>query len=157
MKRANEQTIRALLARYDEGLTTEQEERELRTLLAAADTLPRDLRAATAIFDGFAALGTERLPERIEDRMTIRPSITRQAGWGSRLFGWSGWAVAAVLAVGLFVALDREQAPYCYINGEPIYDLEVALESTSCLACLDQIDRSMELFDELILTTDKTE
>lgn len=159
----NEAMIRALLERYDEGLTTDEEERTLRRLLAEEEQLPHDLRAAAALFEGFDDLGEELLPERIEriehieriERPLSAPQSTPKASWwGSALFGWSGWAVAAVLAVGLVVALKQQTTPYCYINGVAIYDLDVAMESTACLASLDQLDRSMELFDNLLLTTE---
>lgn len=162
----NEAMIRALLERYDEGLTTDEEERTLRRLLAEEAQLPHDLRAAAALFEGFDDLGEELLPERIEHIEHIerierieRPlsalqSAPKTSWWGSALFGWSGWAVAAVLAVGLVIALNQHTTPYCYINGVAIYDLDVAMESTACLASLDQLDRSMELFDNLLLTTE---
>lgn len=156
----NEAMIRALLERYDEGLTTDEEERTLRRLLAEEEQSPHDLRAAAALFAGFDDLGEELLPERIEHIERIeRPlsalqSAPKTSWWGSALFGWSGWAVAAVLAVGLVIALNQNTTPYCYINGVAIYDLDVAMESTACLASLDQLDRSMELFDNLLLTTE---
>lgn len=150
----NEAMIRALLERYDEGLTTDEEERTLRRLLAEEEQLPHDLRAAAALFEGFDDLGEELLPERIERPLSALQSAPKTSWWGSALFGWSGWAVAAVLAVGLVIALNQHTTPYCYINGVAIYDLDVAMESTACLASLDQLDRSMELFDNLLLTTE---
>ena len=51
----NEQEIRALLARYDEGLATAEEELRLRDLLADVEALPADLQAAATLFEGFAA------------------------------------------------------------------------------------------------------
>ena len=41
----HEARIRTLAARYEACLTTEAEERELRSLLSAEQTLPRDLQA----------------------------------------------------------------------------------------------------------------
>ncbi len=149
----NEQQIRALLARYDEGLTTEQEERELRALFAAEQVLPRDLQAAAMMFEGFAALADEPMPMRLNEPPKETPVL--RSARNCRLQRWSGWAVAAALAIGLFVLAERVNTPYCYVNGVAIYDAEEALVNTACLASLDRLDRSMELFDELILTTKK--
>ena len=53
-----EARMRALLARYDECLTTEEEELELQQLLAEVEPLSADLQAATVTFDGLAALAS---------------------------------------------------------------------------------------------------
>ncbi|MBR5850095.1 MAG: hypothetical protein IKZ12_03435 [Alistipes sp.] len=134
----NEQEIRALLARYDEGLATAEEELRLRDLLADVEALPADLQAAATLFEGFAALREEQMPPR--------HSIVRA---GRR---WWGWAVAAAAVVGLFWVVDRTATPYCYIDGVAVYDSERALASTECLAYLEHLDRTMELFDQLIQT-----
>lgn len=133
-----EQEIRALLERYDEGLTNTQEEELLRRLLTEADELPSDLQAAAHLFEGFAALQTETLPER--HTTPRRKSL------------WWAWGVAAAAVVGLFLVVDRAAQPYCYINGVAIYDTEQALASTECLAHLEHLDRTMEIFDQLIQT-----
>lgn len=57
-------------------------------------------------------------------------------------------AAAAVVAIALIV--DYQRTPYCYIDGQAIYDAEVALASTDCLAQLEQLDQSMAFFDTLI-------
>lgn len=138
----NETEIRALLVRYDEGLTNAEEERTLAALLAAEEELPRDLAAVAMLLEGVAALREEELPRRLAE---ATPKPRRR---------WMGWVAAAVVAAGLFVAIDWPRDPYCYINGVAIYDAEDAWASTTCLARLEHLDRSMELFDQLLLTTE---
>lgn len=139
---SNEQEIRALLERYDDGLTTKEEEQLLQKLLTEADELPSDLQAAARLFEGFSALAEEQLPRRIT-------APRRKPLW------WA-WGVAAAAVLGLFFAVDRAAQPYCYINGVAVYDTELAMASTECLAHLEHLDRTMEIFDQLI-RTDKDE
>lgn len=138
----NEQEIRALLERYDEGLTSDDEEQRLRQLLAEAESLPSDLQAAACLFEGFAALSGEQLPQRLT-------TPRRKPLW------WA-WGVAAAAVVGLFLLVDRAAQPYCYINGVAVYDTELAIASTECLTHLEHLDRSMDILNQLI-QTDKNE
>lgn len=139
----NEVQIRALLERYDEGLTSQQEERRLYELLTSEEELPNELRVVAAMLGGFAELREEQLPRRL----TAAPHRKKMR--------WMGWVAAAVAAVGICLLADRAVQPYCYINGVAVYDTESAIASTACLAHLEHLDRSMELFDDLLLTTKK--
>lgn len=136
----NEARIRTLAARYEACLTTEAEERELRSLLSAEQTLPRDLEALAVMLGGLESLSEEQLPRRI-----TRPTRKAHTPW----WQW-GVAVAAFIAIALLV--DHFSTPYCYINGEAIYDPEVALANTDCLAQLEHLDQSFELLDALLIT-----
>lgn len=137
----NESRIRTLLARYEAAETTEAEEQELRALLQASVALPADLCWAKRLFDGVSALAEEQMPRRIV--ASKRPSLMRLAG---RV------AVAVAVVVVLVVAVHQFRSPYCYIDGMPIYDREEAMASMSCLAQLDRLDRSLNLWDEWIHT-----
>lgn len=139
----NELQIRALLERYDEGLTDADEERQLRLLLAAEESLPRELQAVAAMLGGLDALGEEALPQRLTARQA-KPHLRR-----------IGWVAAAAAAIALFVVVDRIGSPYCYINGEPIYDAEDAMATTGYLAHLEHLEHSMALFDTLLFTTEQ--
>ena len=136
----HEARIRTLATRYEACLTTEAEERELRSLLSDEQTLPRDLQALAVMLGGLEALGEEQLPRRI-----TRPTRKARATW----WQW-GVAVAAFIAIALLI--DHFSTPYCYINGEAIYDPEVALANTDCLAQLEHLDQSFELLDALLIT-----
>ena len=73
-----------------------------------------------------------------------RPLLSSRRGW------WQ-WAVATAAVVGLILTVDYLQTPYCYINGQAIYDSEEALAYTDCLAQLEHLDYTMDLFDALLI------
>lgn len=83
------------------------------------------------------ALGEERMPARLDQT----PATLRR---------WWQWTVAAAAVVAIVLVVDHLRTPYCYIDGQAIYDAEVALASTDCLAQLEYFDQSVELFDTLI-------
>ena len=56
----HEARIRTLAARYEACLTTEAEERELRSLLSDEQALPRDLEALAVMLGGLESLGEEQ-------------------------------------------------------------------------------------------------
>lgn len=133
-----EARIRTLVARYDEGLTSPDEEQELKRLLSAEEELPRDLKSLTLMLGGLEELGEELLPARLD-----RPTASSRRTW------WQ-WAMAAAAVVAIALIVDYQRTPYCYIDGIAIYDPEEALASTDCLAQLEQLDQSMAFFDTLI-------
>lgn len=133
----HEARIRTLVARYEEGLTEPQEEQELKRLLSAEEELPRDLKSLALMLGGLEALGEERMPTRLDQT----PATLRR---------WWQWTVAAAAVVAIVLVVDHLRTPYCYIDGQAIYDAEVALASTDCLAHLEYFDQSVELFDTLI-------
>lgn len=54
------------------------------------------------------------------------------------------------MVLGLFLGAELLRKPYCYIDGKPIYDKEIALQTTvyfDSFAILEAPDR---LVDELI-------
>ena len=54
------------------------------------------------------------------------------------------------MALGLFLGAELLRKPYCYIDGKPVYDREIALQTTvyfDSFAILEAPDR---LVDELI-------
>lgn len=138
----HEARIRALVDRYEACETTATEEQELRNLLAKEEQLPTDLRAVAVMLVGLDALAEEQLPE--QDAPPQSALLPR----------WWHWAVAAAAMVAVVVVIDHLRTPYCYINGEAIYNREVALASTDCLAKLEHVDHSMEILDALLITND---
>lgn len=129
--------IRTLASRYMEGLTDQTEEQELRRLLHEAKALPADLRALTLMLEGFDEVAAERLPARIN-----RPLPPARPRWQ--------WMVAAAAVAVVVVVASHLSTPYCYIDGQPIYDKEEALAYTECLSRLEYLDRSMDIFDNLL-------
>ena len=54
-----------------------------------------------------------------------------------------GLAAAAVVVLAIAISIDRE--PYCYINGEAIYDAQIAMNETRCFEHLDELDQTMQV------------
>lgn len=136
----NEARIRELAYRYEECLTSEQEEQELRALLAKEEYLSDDLKGLALMFDGLHALQEEQLPTRIQ-HLHARPQRR-----------WIQWVAAAAIVVGVVLATDYFSTPYCYINGQAIYNSDEALAYTDCLAQLEHLDQTMSMIDALLIT-----
>lgn len=80
-------------------------------------------------------------------RLSGPSSARNRYGRRRRLF-WS--VAAAVVVLGLFLGAELLRKPYCYIDGKPVYDREIALQATvyfDSFAILEAPDR---LVDELI-------
>ncbi len=59
-------------------------------------------------------------------------------------------AVAAVVALGAFLAVEPEPGPYCYIDGEAVYDRETAQATVVYLEGLSGLGESERLLDQLM-------
>lgn len=175
-------TIDELLARWTAGRTTDEEERTLRDLLRGTEELPVDLRAARILFEGLESLAAERMPEHSERRPEDRSAAGRSAGspagealgaamrtsdaalrgrrsmlphFRSRAAARVFWgAVAAALAAGLFLGAERLRRPYCYIDGEAVYDRERAMAATHYLDGLSELAGPSRMVDRLIEYTE---
>lgn len=137
-------TIDELLARWTAGRTTDEEERTLRDLLCGTEELPDDLRAARLLFEGLEALAAERMPVHSE-RPRLRSRAVVRVFWG---------AVAAALAAGLFLGAGLLRRPYCYIDGEAVYDRERAMAATHYLDGLSELAGPSQMVDRLIECTE---
>lgn len=160
-----------LAARWCEATATEAEERELRDLLLGHDaaSLPASLRRQRMLFEGLAAWGAEGCPERpgawdaapqalrrTAERTAVQPAA-RHATRYRTIQRRIGWGLAAAVAVSAAVTLTTVEwrRPYCYLNGEAIYDRETAVRMTACLRPLTQLEQPMELVNELFATMNK--
>lgn len=77
------------------------------------------------------------------------PSGSRQQGTRRRhVLLWSAAAAGVVLGVLLGVKLLRQ--PYCYIDGKPVYDKELALRTTTYFEAFEVLDAPDRLVDQLI-------
>lgn len=157
MKEGKER-IEQLLDRYFEARTTDAEERELRDYFRQAKDIPASLRYAQAMFGGMDGLAGEKLPaERMPlpageaRREDARPVAAYQMQPGRRLRPLWGVAAAAVLALGLFLCVEYMRRPYCYIDGQAVYDKDVAMQTTVYLQGFSEFADPAHIVEELIM------
>lgn len=146
MKKERKERIDELLARYFEARTTSAEESELRGLLhdaESADALPAEVRL---MLGGLEALSEERMPDA--ERLTPRPAPVRTLM--RRISPWWGAAAAALVVVGVFLCVEWLREPYCYIDGRPVYDREVAIQTTAYFDAFSTLGASERMVDDLI-------
>lgn len=126
--------IRQLCERYFDGETSAEEEMVLRSYFLEADDVPEDLKSVKVMICGFREAAS----------ITYRPAAGagRQPGKVRRLvWAAAGVAAAAVLCIGLF----RKEVYGYDADGNIITDPQVALEGTSCLAYLDNLQTSIDI------------
>ena len=152
MKRT--ENLDTLLTRWYAGRTTDAEEKRLREHFANDDRpterpypVQEDRAIAALLFAGFRALGTERMPDA-SFQPSCRPAI-RPNRRPVRHILWKSAAVAAVVALGILSGLQL-RTPYCYINGEAIYDKETALAATDCLKSLAVLELPERMLEQLL-------
>ena len=78
------------------------------------------------------------------------PSVRPVSRSGRRIRLFCGVAAAAVVAVGLFLGVELLRKPYCYIDGKPVYDKEVAMQTTVYFDSFAVLEVPELLVDELI-------
>lgn len=144
MEKGRKERIEILLECYFEARTTDAEEAELRRLLREAEpdgTIPAEVRL---MFDGLEALASERMPAA-ELRVEPRRRTLRQ-----HMSPWWGVAAAAVVAVGFFLCVEWFRQPYCYIDGRPVYDREVAMQTTAYFDAFSALGTPERIVDDLM-------
>lgn len=159
MKRT--ENLDTLLAHWYAGETTDAEENRLRKYFATDDrparelSLAQDDRAIDAmLFAGFRELGSERMPEApslqssCSSADSARPAI-RPNRRPVRHILWKSTAAAAIITLGILLGLQF-RTPYCYINGEPIYDKETAMAATDCLKSLAALELPERMLEQLL-------
>lgn len=169
--------IERLAARWLAARTTEAEEHELRELLRTETELPESLRDLAILFEGFGALAGERMPhdgafapefaarpdgkphrafaggiELPPESASAAPSewIAPSGSSARRMRILWGVAAAAVVILGIFLGAEWLRKPYCYIDGKPVYDKEVAMQTTVYFDSFAMLDAPARLVDELI-------
>lgn len=132
--------IDQLTERWLDGATTDAEEHELQRLVEECGTaLPTHLGWLADTFEGYRALAEERNPQPVKRSQHAHraPLIALK-----RIATWSLAAAAVVVAIIGF-SIDHE--PYCYVNGEAVYDAQLAMNETACLDYLSELDQVMNV------------
>lgn len=91
---------------------------------AAVGDIPESLRDIAVLFEGFDALSEEQYPDERAGKRPDALAVSRELSRVEvhplhRRNVWWGVAVAAALAVGIFVCAELLRKPYCYIDGQP--------------------------------------
>lgn len=128
MAHSNEREIRELLDLYFEGETTLEQEEALRGFFGG-DDIPEDLLYAKAMFGGIAALRNDVAAKAVSvpaGEMKAAPAKKR-----SRALSiiYRSVSVAAAVVVVTLVAVKfvpEKPTVYCYLNGQPVTDINVA-------------------------------
>lgn len=140
--------IRVLCGRYFDGDITEDEEMTLKSWFLNTEEVPSDLKPVKAMFRGFEEAAAMRYRTSAPEKKTHRT-------FGRIFWGTVAAAAAAAVCIGIF---NREIYGYD-ADGKAITDPQVAMESTSYLSYLDNletsIDIAMMLTMEMETTTDK--
>lgn len=154
------ENLDTLLARWYAGRTTDTEENRLREHFATDDRPARELSPAkddhaidAMLFAGFRELSSERMPDiplrpNCPPADSARPAIRPNRRPVQHIL-WKSTAIAAVVTLGILLGLQF-RTPYCYINGEPIYDKETAMAATDCLKSLAALELPERMLEQLL-------
>ncbi len=140
--------IERLSAAFFDATITPEECRELHTLLSEQENLTREQQALKLMLIGFTELAKEH-----ENEATEKKRPTRYA----RIIRLTATlcSAAAIIAIGLFVAFspspqaETEAEILCYINGEPITDVNIAMEQLKYFSHLDKLAQTINRFESI--------
>ncbi|MFI3264028.1 MAG: hypothetical protein SNG38_00595 [Rikenellaceae bacterium] len=136
--------IDKLSAAYWSATITSTEQQELRKLLSQQHPRSEEQQALKIMLDGFSDLRKEheetQKPKNRAKIIKLATSLT---------------AAAAIIAIGLLINLSptsstlNEAEILCYINGEPITDMEIAKEQLKYLSHLDKLSQTINLLESI--------
>ena len=113
----NRSEIEELLNRYFEGETSLQEEQTLKEYFLNADNVPAKWNYAKAMFTGFSS----------NKEVTSHTVAVKKKGMSLKRIA-AAVAVVAILSAGAAMLIPEEKEIYCYVNGKPVTDYELALK-----------------------------
>ncbi len=113
----NRSEIEELLNRYFEGETSLQEEQTLKEYFLNADNVPAKWNYAKAMFTGFSS----------NKEVTSHTVVVKKKGMPLKRIAAAA-AVVALLSVSVALFVPKEKEIYCYVNGKPVTDYELALK-----------------------------
>lgn len=113
----NTEKIEELLNKYFEGETSLQEEQTLKEYFLNADNVPAKWNYAKAMFTGFCS----------NKEVTSHTVAVKKNGMPLKRIA-AAVAVVALLSVSVALFVPKEKEIYCYVNGKPVTDYELALK-----------------------------
>lgn len=148
----NKEHIQQLTDRYDDGMTSNAEERELRDFFRQhpANTLPQEWAAYKAIF---AFVDSEAT--KTEEKNTETPTVSRMTPLRRMLTIKRMVSVAACAAVAITIILhtaNTGKSNYAVINGNTVTDKSVVM--TEAETALQMVAYSDESFGALSVFED---
>lgn len=148
----NKEHIQQLIDRYDDGMTSNAEERELRDFFRQhpANTLPQEWAAYKAIF---AFVDSEAT--KTEEKNTETPTVSRMTPLRRMLTIKRMVSVAACAAVAITIILhtaNTGKSNYAVINGNTVTDKSVVM--TEAETALQMVAYSDESFGALSVFED---
>lgn len=123
--------IAKLLRLYFRGMTTSEEERQLTEYFAGND-VPPDMSAIKEMFAIWAKAAKDTCPTHTASTIDALCGAVKETPPASkltrRIYPWLlGMAAAASLALMLLLIPGKNDPEiYCYLNGKPVTDMEVA-------------------------------
>ncbi|MFR9503309.1 MAG: hypothetical protein SNH73_02505 [Rikenellaceae bacterium] len=143
--------IERLAQAYWQASLTPEQEHELRELLACTPELNDELKALKIMLEGFESLALEdqEAPQIVERREPRSAKIIKLISTFT--------AAAAMIAIGVVTLFNNsatttpEAEIYCYINGEPITDFEIAMEQTKYLEPISELSATINIIETIIL------
>lgn len=134
--------IRELLELYFDGETTLEQEKQLRDYFTGCDDIPADLLYAKAMFGGFTL--AEQHACSAEVNIPDAKKLPAKRGRLSRIYTSISVAAAVVVAAGLtWVLAPEKQTVYCYLNGEPVTNIEIAARQAQMASRLIETSASV--------------
>lgn len=109
--------IQELLDKYFEGETSLQEEQILKDYFLNTADIPAEWYSAKAMFTGFCS----------NKEVTSRTVTVKKKGMSLKRIA-AAVAVVAILSAGAAMLIPEEKEIYCYVNGKPVTDYELALK-----------------------------
>lgn len=97
-----------------------------------------------------AVAGPSDFAAQPEDPLLSPSQSSARGRRGGRMRLFWRIAAAAVVAMGLLLGVELLRKPYCYIDGKPIYDKEIALQTTAYFDSFAALEAPARLVDELI-------
>lgn len=148
----NKEHIQQLIDRYDDGMTSNAEERELRDFFRQhpASAVPREWAAYKAIF---AFVDSEAT--KAEEKNTETPTVSRMTPLRRMLTIKRMVSVAACAAVAITIILhtaNTGKSNYAVINGNTVTDKSVVM--TEAETALQMVAYSDESFGALSVFED---
>lgn len=131
--------IESLLDLWEQGITSSAQEQELRDYFISSEAIPKRWASYKVLFCGFASLS--------QDKITVSYN---SANYKRGIFrSVAKYLAAAAVVAGIYFSINMLRTPYCYINGKPIRNAELAMQAVGGLSHLSRFDEPIDALERL--------